>query len=454
MIISVEKFGKINKADITVGSFNIFVGCNNSGKTYLMQLIYGIIDYLTSRIQINENDIKRIFPSLPVNINSSNYNEIEEIINSALDKEKGRIIKYIFKKDISISNLSIKLDNFVNNYTVENIDITSLFKDFSAMEAEKKEFFSQFTNFQLKSDNRIITKFGLVIDRNRSLQSPLSQCLRLIISDYLGIKKTLRNMDNSLYLPASRSGLMLLYKHYFDKRNNNDFVISNEINNDNYNENEYGLTQPVFNFLSFLQKYEVSENNSKKHEKIISFINNHLIHGVLKSSGNTMLYSPNNSDVIIPAYLSSSMINEISPVMQLLTSINDYTYIYYDEIETCQHPLTQIQMARLLVRMVNAGYKMIVSTHSDTMASAINNLITLSLKKQNKSLLKKFEYEEDDILKSTDVKAYQFIIEENGKTRVEEIPSHFSIGIGFDFDIFNRANDKIYNDAVEIAEVD
>ena len=104
--------------------------------------------------------------------------------------------------------------------------------------------------------------------------------------------------------------------------------------------------------------------------------------------------------------------------------------------------------------MVNAGYRMVVSTHSDTMAAAINNLITISFKEKKDELMSKLGYEKEDMLESANVKAYQFIIGKDGKTKVEEVKSHFSVGVGFDFDIFNYANDKIYQDAVEIAEVD
>ena len=96
---------------------------------------------------------------------------------------------------------------------------------------------------------------------------------------------------------------------------------------------------------------------------------------------------------------------------------------------------------------------MIVSTHSDTMAAAINNLITISFKEHKDELMAKLGYAKEDMLESANVKAYQFIVKD-GKTKVEEVKSHFSVGVGFDFDLFNYANDKIYQDAVEIAEVE
>ena len=152
--------------------------------------------------------------------------------------------------------------------------------------------------------------------------------------------------------------------------------------------------------------------------------------------------------------MSSSLVSELAPLYQILSGIQRFTYILYDEIETCQHPTKQLQLARLLIRMVNSGYRLIVSTHSDTMAAAINNLITLSFKQNRDTLIKKLEYEPDDILKTDRVSAYKFLIDNNGRTTVKEVPGHFSIGVGFDFDLFNSTNDKIYNDAVVLAEVD
>lgn len=41
-----KKFGKIKKAEIELSRFLLFIGDNNSGKSYLMTLIYGLIKYL------------------------------------------------------------------------------------------------------------------------------------------------------------------------------------------------------------------------------------------------------------------------------------------------------------------------------------------------------------------------------------------------------------------------
>ncbi len=47
MIVHVRDFGKIEYADIDLSQLDIFIGDNNSGKTYLMQLICGLLSYLS-----------------------------------------------------------------------------------------------------------------------------------------------------------------------------------------------------------------------------------------------------------------------------------------------------------------------------------------------------------------------------------------------------------------------
>ena len=298
------------------------------------------------------------------------------------------------------------------------------------------------------SDN-VVEKSDIVMHAEKRLS-------KLIILNDLKIMVNFRhNYNPMIYLPASRSGIMLLYANYLADNMQTEVIDVYENNEEEIVENEYGLTKPVCDFLMFLLKHKESENLAEYKREILYFINENVIRGSLAKVGNTMRYTPESSNGSIPIYLSSSLVSELAPIYQVLSGINNIEYILYDEIETCQHPTKQLQLARMLIRMVNAGYKMIVSTHSDTMTAAINNLITLSYKKDNKKLAEELGYSENDLLKNSDVHAYQFKFDEvTDKTKVEEIPSHFSLGIGFDFDIFNKTNDKIYHDAVKLSEVD
>lgn len=451
MIIHVRNFGKIESADIDLSNLIIFVGENNSGKTYLMQLIYGLFSFMRSR---EFNAFMEEFDDLYIGdkiteVKSDNadfYKSFQDEINYFIDINKDEIIKKTFHtRNLTIDSLSVEFKSIDVNWSIIYQD------EIEVNERIKKRYFI------LRNDERIRgLGFGEKIPTSFIEKIIKAELLSTILFELTGLKKYSEE-EPMIYLPASRSGIMLLYANYLanDKKNNyseeNEFVIEPD-NNDDL-ENEYGLTEPVYNFLMFLLKHKNSEIPSDFNKELISFIDQNIINGSIEKVGNTVRYKPSASDQSMPIYLSSSLVSELAPIYQILSGVQRFSYIMYDEMETCQHPTKQLQLARLLVRMVNAGYKMIVSTHSDTMVAAINNLVTLSFKKERDKLIDKLGYQQDDILESKSIKAYQFIVESQ-KTKVVEVPNHFSVGIGFDFSLFNKSNDKIYQDAIAITEVD
>lgn len=458
MIVHVKNFGKIESADIDLSNLTIFVGENNSGKSYLMQLIYGLVEFILELPPANflKNFNYRPIKDGIIEVDKTDvefYNAFCNELNRLIDIHKKNIIEKTFHThSLKIDRLSIELNDIEDNYCLEikEADNDNSDNDFYSAIKDKKFV--------------LINKNGETIHKVRfigfSLGQLNSQSMSLFLSYILFDQfKLLFNVTNHqetqiLYLPASRSGLMLLYTNFFANSNediNNKGIIY-DVNDTQVVENEFGLTQPVYDFLTFLLKHKTSEMISDDNKAIISFIDKKIINGSMEKAGNTMRYKPASSQGSLPIYLSSSLVSELTPIYQILSGIQRYKFILYDEIETCQHPTKQLQLARLLVRMVNAGYRMIVSTHSDTMASAINNLVTLSFKENKNELIGKLGYEEADLLNSNSINAYQFVVGDNGKTKVFEVPNHFSLGIGFEFDLFNNANEKIYEDAVKIAE--
>ena len=462
MIIHIKNFGKIDSADIDLSSLVIFVGENNSGKTYVMQLIYGLIDLLRdirTHIFLASNnpglfvdwDGKKGFS---VSLDDAGFiNLLQQAVNSYIEQNKNEIIERVFHtKELTVESLWVEIPALQDTLSLicEPDDTDNTDEDYSK------------TSFRLDFNGNELYSFRFMqgVQRDRADEILKRDIVSLVLSKILGLAHYIdpRKRDEKpiVYLPASRSGIMLLYANYLSDEAMDNSFDGVEIDNENntFTENKYGVTQPVYDFLMLLLKHKTSEMIDETTQNLISFINTHIINGRLEQIGNTVRYTPGETGHSLPIYLSSSLVSELAPLYQILSGIQRFTYILYDEIETCQHPTKQLQLARLLIRMVNSGYRLIVSTHSDTMAAAINNLITLSFKQNRDTLIKKLEYEPDDILKTDRVSAYKFLIDNNGRTTVKEVPGHFSIGVGFDFDLFNSTNDKIYNDAVVLAEVD
>ncbi len=433
MIVSVKNFGQIASASIDMSTFSLFVGHNNSGKTLMMQLIYGVIDYLTRRIDISEH---YTFGELPITIDNTNFPEIEAAVNKVLHEKKDEIVFNTFNRQIPIEELWVEFWGIGHTFLLRELTEhdTEVYFPFEELDKESKYY------LLCCDQSWLMRSKGNPTDREL-----LESVIKAIFSKIL-LNNSSDHWTRFLFLPASRTGIQLLYRQALA----NTLEMHNE-----QEENGFGVTKPVWDFMMFLLRYKQIPHSSTINYHIVSFINDHLIDGNLQIEEEEVLYTPKGTKLKVPFYLTSSMVNELSPLIHLLTTFKTPRCIFYDEVETCLHPLKQIEMARLLVRMVNAGYKMIVSTHSDTMAAAIDNLILLSAAKDRDEKAKKLGYNHEDFLKPEkldNVHVYQFIPDKNGRTTVTELAPYFESGHGYNFDIFNASNDKIYHDAMTILE--
>lgn len=449
MILNVENFGKIKHASIDVSGYSIFVGDNNSGKSYLMQLIYGVLDAIRN---FHEIDMVPSFhiptDEIPMEVNSENYQDFLSVINIWLEKNKNKIVKATFNFEIGIEKIWLSCEESKHDFLVKP--------------AIKDEFgwgnHKEFLVYDLFIDNKKRGGFGIAKDLGpgMTVEKQMNSILCSYVFNFLMYENNF--FTECLYLPACRSGLNLLYKdvvgEFASKYASRMTFMDFRDRKSNNSGKKLGLTKPIFDYMLFLQKYKKDQEKEIQNKDLISFINKNILNGgrIDRDEDGEIRYFIEDG-VALPLHVSSSMVNEISPIIHLLTSTDRIKSIIYDEIETSQHPKTQLQLARLLNRLVNSGYKMIVSTHSDTMAAAISNLVTLSFCENSLVKAKELGYEKDDMLKKDCVHAYQFE-NENGKTVVKELEKFVNQGIGYDFTIFNKTNDKLLADYQVIARDD
>ena len=114
--IGVEHFGKIEKAEITLGRLILFVGENNSGKTYMMQLLYGvtstIIRHSWLAMKKCEEDEERYL------IDSESIAAWENSINEYLERNKEQIVRDIFYRDIPVGRLYMRVRDVDLSYVI------------------------------------------------------------------------------------------------------------------------------------------------------------------------------------------------------------------------------------------------------------------------------------------------------------------------------------------------
>jgi Uncharacterized conserved protein len=79
----------------------------------------------------------------------------------------------------------------------------------------------------------------------------------------------------------------------------------------------------------------------------------------------------------VPFELAPSGVRE-ALTTALALSAKNFPCVFIEEPEAHLHPRAQKAMARLIARSVNAGKRVVVSTHSDYIVYTLNNLIALS----------------------------------------------------------------------------
>ena len=458
----VKNFGKIKEAEINISNYSIFVGNNNSGKTYMMQLIYGVMKHI--RVSEDEYELLDVIldpllTSGKVTIDGNNILVLENSVNQYLANHKEKIVYDIFQKRITIEQVEVRfvldeeecydISYFTNEKNKDVGDFDSLLK---GLEQHKELLIScveeQIYTIKVLKEDQVIgfTCFFQERSKNQKIQDIMNMIVNVFVC----------NGENcEIFLPASRTGLLLLYRNYFVKKTD-EFLLKLGKENE---KNKLGLTMPVYEFLKFLQTVNTSERQIEENQNLIKFVEEHLIDGKIELNNiGSLVYIPSQTEERLPLYLSSSMVNELTPILEILMAEDKRRFIIYDEIETSLHPAKQVEMARLLNRMNNAGYKLIVSTHSDTMATKLNNLFMLSFEEiteeQRQKKLDKLHLTKDDLLQNKNVHVYQFINGEDGMTTVSELEFRKTPYTGYDFSLFNDNAMNLFEESKVIMGMD
>ena len=117
-----NKFAKIDNASIYLDEFLLFVGDNNSGKTLLMELLYGVVDLIkkwkaecTNVKRTEREDIKYI------RFDQEWYKDVENKINIYLKENKDEFIINNFKSPIPLESITITFEEYEDFFYIATI---------------------------------------------------------------------------------------------------------------------------------------------------------------------------------------------------------------------------------------------------------------------------------------------------------------------------------------------
>jgi predicted ATPase len=436
MKFTIHNLARIDDAQFEIKNLTIFVGKNSTNKSYASHIVYKL-NKILSHLKPKSTNFNQLFIQY---INDENNNHLIESIKSL---EKKIIKREVTENDDEllqffddeVREVEFNFDNFNINSLIEHIDL--YITNYIINEINKS--FNINSNI-LRKIKIIDTNDIKILDNNQiKIVSSKAELDHIILLQFI-FKKVVEKYYNTkaaqeeFYFPASRTGFVLAF----------DEIVSGVLR-DRFGGQPTAtkLTEPTIDFISgfsdiksgkfgdelktinLFERHQNSNTQKKKMKELFEFIENRIIKGKIieekKEQNYTQFYlKPKNSNKL-ELHLTSSATVELLPLVVFLkhfSKIEDRLLVI-EEPEAHLHPKAQIEMARLLVMLVNAGAKVLVTTHSDYILNEISNCIKLFDSNQDKvkQYLKKLKLSQDTIISKDDVSAYLFK-DSNEKTEV------------------------------------
>ena len=393
--ISVQNFGPIAHADIALRPLTVFVGESNTGKTYLAALIYALHQ--------NFEGLTR-FPRLhqTIFLMTGRYRwprgrpDIQACLEERQDVlEKLNVPGKPFKFSDLPQSLRAQLQRNLDNS--ESLDdplkrcfdiesISELIRSTSgsphnemAATLEVREDKQTCWTFNMRNCEAETTVNGHV-DENTVLLSAQELAGREILDfgEFMRLLRVYRGeIAEAYYLPAARSGIM--QSHRVIARS---LVKSaTRVGVDRFREIPT-FSGMVADFLEQIIGYEDRNGDWDEMTSIANLLEMEVLRGKIEVKRAVaegypeFLYRPKDTARPLRMSQSSSMVSELAPLALFLRGIvRSGDLLIIEEPESHLHPGAQTAIALTLARLVRAGVRVVVTTHSSWFLQQIANLI-------------------------------------------------------------------------------
>ena len=442
--MKVLEYGKIKSAEIEVSPLTLFVGDNNSGKSYLMALLWGIqnlgVSELISSVLREETKLEHeligwIRAQVALACEQGEHiaqvceieKELQAFLREGLRQNKDNLVKKIFNSsDVKIKDLQIELKD------LDKISLTfTKLKDRWGSE--------ELDSLRIKN-NRDMEYTIKLSEIEWGYQNNLIICMILSLAMEISIGEV-NGIHENIYLPAARTGFMLT-KDIINKAGRNAaFNIGVQ------QEEMIPFIRPINQFLDVMNDLSFDSKGDRGAAAIAEYLENYMAEGTVEMStlpNKEVLYVPAGQEKGIPLRIVSAVVTEISPLILILKHKKRVKGLFYEEPEMCLHPQLQQKIARVICQLASAGVKMTLTTHSDIILQHINNMIRLSERQDAERICSELGYDSGDLLKAEEVKVYQLKSNAGEGTKVEELPCGKN---GFAVPTFNDALDRIMEEA-------
>ncbi|MBF0408760.1 MAG: AAA family ATPase [Candidatus Riflebacteria bacterium] len=454
MKISLKTLGVLQEASFSLGELTIICGKNNTGKTYATYALFGFLSTWreTISIQIPERFLETLLSEGSVSIDINEFiKDTASILRKGCENYTKKIPEIFAAPSDRFTGseffVTLSQDDYQHNVQFER-----------RMKAAEADIFLLTKKYD--SNELVIT----LLAEKGQLKVPHNVIIQ-IISD--AIKEIIfgKSFPKPFIASAERTGAAIFRKELNFARNRlleeisqNDRKIKPlEILTKNYQD--YPL--PVKTNVDFTRDLEtIAKDKSflcEKHADILDDFADIIGGEYMVTRADELYFAPRGKKIKLPMDESSSAVRSLLDIgfyLRHVAKLGDLLMI--DEPELNLHPENQRRMARLFARLVNAGVKVFITTHSDYIIKELNTLIMLKGKKPHlKDICSRWKYKSAELLTAEKVKVFiaeEALLKREGKTRNSRVQTLTQADVNQEQGIEARSFDATIEDMNQIQD--
>ncbi len=468
MKFTFENLGPIRKAELELGDLTIISGLNNTGKTHIVYALYGFLNGFDRQFSGSwgnsfvENHFTRIGAG-PVAEATRRLRDDGQVMwdmsTELREEERGRLVVEM-AKDYSENGIFRTFNASREHFRGASLRVSYGSKSFPGI-SSSYVYFEPIGGFIRWTHDGKEVVVSLADDIPKALR-PLSPSYwkRVFVRTYLGFlsEDVFVSVQNPYIFSSARHTIPLFISEL-------DYVRNQVVLSMQYKEHESDIPPPFdFGPLQNISSYPLPVHDNidfyRRIPRLAEFYSNDSsedyagpIEEMLRSRFKVvddsvrLASSPGNGTGFdIPLHLASSSAWELSSLhffLKYVYDAEDGRFIIIDEPESHLDTSNQIRLARLLAELVNAGNRVLITTHSDYIVKEVNNLIMLSSSFARKEeTMERLGYREADVLSPDRVRAYTA---EGGELIPNKVDEY-----GIQMPVFDQTIDDINRRAREL----
>ena len=440
--LKVTNFGPIVEADIELRPLTVFVGPSNTGKSYLAILIYalhivfaangdpfrrmvlhGLDRPRTGRApaaELSDEDLHQLFEWLEripevadsdtatslsrdplpdgiaglVRAELEHTDDVSDSIRAQLarcfgvgsdvsqlvrDRSRGgaRLTMHACKTSGDASGSPYEYEFSLKRTGSGTHDFRAIISPTAAMSVGEAITASAWAFFSALRSTQFLR--GVDADeaqgRQRTARQVIAALAQFVMSDFTGPLSR-----DAYYLPADRTGVMHAHRAVVSA------VIDRASTAGIFHAPEVPTLSGVMgDFLRELIQIGQSDEPISAHgDELAATLERDVLNGAVaveRSDANypSFVYRQHGSTRVLPMMNTSSMVSELAPVtLYLRHQVDPGDTLIIEEPESHLHPAMQAEFTLHLARLVRAGIRIIVTTHSEWVLDQVANLVRMS----------------------------------------------------------------------------